>query len=56
MIGFISDNIATIVICIVLLVIVSAIIYKFVKDKKKGKSSCGCNCTSCPMSGTCHKL
>ena len=24
------------------------------KDKKKGKSSCGCKCGSCPMAGSCH--
>ena len=26
---------------------------KLIKDKKKGRSSCGCNCGSCPMSGSC---
>jgi hypothetical protein len=25
-----------------------------VKDKKRGKSSCGCNCGCCPNSAACH--
>lgn len=54
MLSWISQNIATSVICIVLLAIVAAIIAKLVKDRKKGKSSCGCNCAHCAMAGSCH--
>ncbi len=54
MLSWISQNIATIVICIVLLAIVAAIIAKLVKDRKKGKFSCGCNCAHCAMAGSCH--
>ena len=25
-----------------------------IKDKKAGKSSCGCNCAKCAMDGKCH--
>jgi hypothetical protein len=25
-----------------------------IKDKKAGKSSCGCNCSHCAMAGKCH--
>lgn len=28
---------------------------KLIRDKKKGKSLCGDNCSGCPHSGTCHK-
>ncbi|MGN0370658.1 MAG: FeoB-associated Cys-rich membrane protein [Butyrivibrio sp.] len=31
----------------VLLVITAFIIYKLIKDKKSGKSSCGSSCTGC---------
>ncbi len=41
MLAWLSKNIATIIICLVLAVIVALIIYNLVKDKKKGKSSCG---------------
>ncbi|MBO7302558.1 MAG: FeoB-associated Cys-rich membrane protein [Clostridia bacterium] len=38
-------------------VIVAAIalaIFSIVRDKKKGKCSCGNSCSSCGMSGACH--
>lgn len=54
MIDWISANIGTIIVLAVLAVIVAGIIYKMVKDKKNNKSSCGCNCSGCSMSGSCH--
>ncbi len=54
MLNWIANNIATILISLGLLIIVFAIIVKLVKDKKKGKSSCGCNCAHCAMAGSCH--
>ncbi|NLO84397.1 MAG: FeoB-associated Cys-rich membrane protein [Clostridiales bacterium] len=35
-----------------LLVIVGAIVYKMIKDKKANKNSCGCDCSNC--AGGCH--
>ena len=55
MFTWIIENLATILISAVLLLVVVLIIRKLVKDKKKGKSSCGCNCAHCAMSGSCHK-
>ena len=55
--NWITDNIGTILICLVLIAIVTAIIISMVKKKKKGKSvvcSCG-NCQGCAMHGSCHK-
>ncbi len=46
---------ATIIISAVLVLIVAGIVFKLVRDKRKGKSSCGCNCGCCPASGSCHK-
>ena len=54
MLTWISDNIATIIISALLIVIVTAVIIGIVRDKKKGKYSCGCGCADCPMSGSCH--
>lgn len=54
MLNWIANNISTVLISLGLLIIVAAIIAKMVKDKKKGKSSCGCNCAHCAMSGSCH--
>lgn len=54
MLTWISENIATIIICAVLIAVVAAVIGKMVRDKKKGKSSCGCGCANCAMNGSCH--
>ncbi len=54
MFTWISGNIATIIICAFLLAVVAAVIGKMVRDKKKGKSSCGCGCANCAMNGACH--
>lgn len=55
MLAFIVDNLATVLVCLVLAAIVAAIIVKLVRDRRKGKSSCGCNCAHCAMAGSCHK-
>lgn len=44
-----------ILIILVLIAIVSSIVIKMVKDKKAGKTSCGCGCESCALKGACHK-
>ncbi len=54
MISWISQNIANIVICFVLIFVVSLAVAVLVRNKRKGKSSCGCNCSGCAMSGACH--
>ena len=55
MLAWITENIGTILISAVLLLVVVLNIRKLVKDKKKGKSRCGCNCAHCAMSGSCHQ-
>ena len=51
---WIAQNLATMLISNDLILMIAENVVKLVKDKKKGKSSCGCNCGSCPMSGSCH--
>lgn len=51
---WLADNLGNIIISLVLLAVVVGIIIKLIKDKKNGKSSCGCNCSHCAMSGSCH--
>lgn len=55
MLQWLNNNIGSIIAVIVLVALVGAIIVKMVKDKKSGKSSCGCGCEHCAMSGECHK-
>ena len=55
MFQWIGENAGTIVASIALIALVTGIVIRMRKDKKQGKSSCGCNCGCCPMSGSCHK-
>lgn len=54
MLQWISANIGTILISLVLLAVVTLIIRSMVHDKKQGKSSCGGNCAGCAACGFCH--
>lgn len=49
MLTFLSANIGTIVVGLIVLGIVAANIYNMIKKKKSGKSiGCGCGCENCP--------
>ncbi len=52
---WIVHNMGSIVVGVLLLALVGVIVYKIGKDKRAGKSSCGCGCSGCPMSGKCHE-
>ena len=54
MLDFLSQNLATIIISLVLIVICALIVIKMRRNKKQGKTSCGCGCSACAMSGMCH--
>ncbi len=54
MLAFLAENLATILIGLAILALVVLIAVKLIRDKKKGKSSCGCGCENCPNSGHCH--
>lgn len=53
MLAWLSQNLATILICLALIIIVALIIAKLIKDKKQGKNTCGNNCAHCAMAGSC---
>lgn len=55
MIDCIINNIGTILAALIVIAIVCAAVVTMIKDKKKGCSSCGCNCAHCSMAGSCHK-
>lgn len=56
MMEWISANISTIVVSMLILSIVMLVIRKMAKDKKKGITSCGTSCSGCAMSGSCKEL
>ena len=55
MLQWIGENAGTIIVSIALIALVTAVIIRMGKEKKRGKSTCGCNCGCCPMAGSCHK-
>lgn len=50
---FITQNIGTIAVLIILAFIVGLVIFKMRKDKKDGKGGCGCGCGGCAMKDSC---
>ena len=54
MTAFLAANLSTILICIVLIAIVVSISIYLVRQKTRGKSSCGAGCAHCAMHGECH--
>lgn len=54
MLAWIAGNIGTILILAALIASVTAITVGLLRDKKRGKSSCGCGCANCAMNGSCH--
>ncbi len=53
--SFISENLSTIIITLIIAVIFFSIIVKGIKNRKNGKHSCGCGCNGCAASEFCHK-
>ena len=54
MLTWLMENMATIIISAVLVLVAAAILVSMIRGKRKGKSSCGCGCAGCAMSGACH--
>ncbi|MBR2024600.1 MAG: FeoB-associated Cys-rich membrane protein [Clostridia bacterium] len=53
--NWLIENIGSIIVVCALAVIVTLIVISNVKNKKKGKSNCGCDCSNCSMNGICHQ-
>ena len=55
MLVFLKANIATILTLLVVIAAIALAVYSIVKNKKAGKSSCGCNCQGCPNAQYCNR-
>lgn len=51
---WLSANIGTILVLLIVCALVALVVRKMIRDRRKGKSSCGCNCAHCAMAGSCH--
>ena len=52
--SWILNNIGTILIFLLLTAVICAVIHSMRKNKKIGKTSCGCGCAGCVLRGKCH--
>ena len=51
---WLQNNAGTIVVGLLVLALVAALVWKQVRDKKQGKSSCSCGCGGCALRDKCH--
>ena len=54
MLTWLMENMATIIISAVLILVSAAIIVSMVRGRRKGKVSWGGGCAGCAMNGACH--
>ena len=52
--SWLSANLATVLIGVVLAAILTAVAVYLIRTKKQGKSTCSCGCGGCPMKDSCH--
>ncbi len=55
MLSWLTANIGTVLITLLLIAVVVLIVVKLRRDKKRGVSSCGGNCAHCAMRGNCNQ-
>lgn len=55
MFTWLAQNIGTILITLLLILVVGGIIFSMIRDKRKGKSTCGCSCANCKMCSACRQ-
>lgn len=53
--SWLAENAGTLIVSLALLGVIVFVLLRMRKNKKQGKSSCGCSCGSCPMGDCCHK-
>ena len=54
MVEWLAANWVNIIILAVVGGLIALAVIVMIKDKKAGKSSCGCNCANWAMAGKCH--
>ena len=55
MFAWLAENYITVTAAAAVAAIIAGAVVSLVRNKRKGRSSCGCGCANCPMSGACHK-
>lgn len=53
MLNWLSANIGTILVAAVIFSVIAFVAVKLIRDRIKGKTSCSCGCSQCPLSKKC---
>lgn len=53
MLDWLSQNYGTLIVLAIVAIAVGAVIFRMIKNRKKGGSSCGCSCSSCSACSKC---
>lgn len=54
MIVWLSAHLVDILLVLAVALVISLSARSMIRARKAGRSSCGCGCSDCPMSGACH--
>lgn len=54
MLSFLRENGGTMAVSFLLLAVVACAVWWLMRNRRQGKTSCGCDCNSCPSCGLCH--
>ncbi len=54
MLNWVTANLSTIIVSAILLAIIIATSTYLIRQRKRERNSCGCNCAHCAMHGGCH--
>ncbi|MGN0591412.1 FeoB-associated Cys-rich membrane protein [Ruminococcus sp.] len=53
--AWLSGNIGTILVGLAVCGLLVLAVGKLIRDRRRGKFSCGCSCSQCPNSGICRR-
>ncbi len=56
MLAWLASNVVNIVLIAVIAIVCGLVIRSMIRDRKAGKSSCGCDCGSCSGCGQQHRV
>ena len=55
MISWIAENAGTLIVLLIVAACCGGAARKLVRDRRRGKTTCGCGCANCAMHEACHK-
>ena len=54
MLQWLQYNAGTLVVGLLVTCLIAGLLWKQIRDKKQGKSSCSCGCEGCALKDKCH--